>query len=250
MSKKISIKQFLMKSGKFEKVHDCLQSIKNGEISINNSTIKNPNFFFNPKNELVKLNSEKIKQVAKLYFLLNKPAGYLSQKYENEKTIYDIIENLNISKEQKQSLFAVGRLDKDTEGLIILTNDGKVSSLLMKPENKVAKRYHAVLEKPIMGDNLKLLEKGVIIEIDNLKHKTTKCKIKRVKKNEVYISITEGKKRQIRKMFESVENKVVYLKRVSIGGLQLGDLKEGELKQTTKEEIMEKMFQSNFPTLL
>jgi len=243
MSKKISLKQFLTKSGKFEKVHDCIQSIKGGEVSVNNSIIKNPNYFFNPKNALVKLNNEKIKTVAKLYFLLNKPAGYLSQKHESEKTIYDLIGKLDLSKEQVHSLFAVGRLDKETEGLMILTNDGKISSLMTKPESKVEKRYQAVLEKPITLDNIKLLEKGVIIEIDSMEYRTTKCKIKKTRENEVYISITEGKKRQIRKMFENIENKVVYLKRVSIGGLQLGNLKEGEIKKTTKEEIMEKLFQ-------
>ena len=243
MSKKTSLKQFLMKSGKFEKVYDCINSIRNGKVFLNNKVIKNPNYFFNPKNALVKIKGEKLKQVQKLYFLMNKPAGYLSQKSGNEKTIYDLLEKLNITKEAKQSLFAVGRLDKETEGLMILTNDGKISSLLMNPENKVAKKYHTILEKPVSNEHIKLLEKGVIIEIDGNKYKTTKCKIKKTGENEVYVSITEGKKRQIRKMFESIGNEVVYLKRVSIGGLQLGKLDAGEIKEMTKDGIMEKIQQ-------
>lgn len=241
MSKKISLKQFLMKSGRFGKVYDCVMAIRDGRVTINNKKITNPNYFFILKNPLVKFDNEKIKPVQKLYFLMNKPAGYLSQKHENEKTIYDLIEKTGISKESQQSLFAVGRLDKETEGLMIITNDGRLSDAIMQPESEIAKKYNAVLEKPITNEQIKLLEKETIIEIDGTNYKTTKCKIKKVKENEVYISITEGKKRQIIKMFETIGNKVVYLKRVSIGGLQLGKINVGEIKQITREEIIEKL---------
>ena len=241
MSKKISLKQFLMKSGKFDRVEGCIQLIRNGTVTINNKSITNPNYFFNPKSSVVKLNNEKIKQVSKLYFLLNKPSGCLSQKAESEKTIYDLLKKLNLSKEEIQSLFAVGRLDKDTEGLMIITNDGKLSDLIMNPKNEIIKKYYAALEKPADTSKIKMLEKGVDIEISEGRHKTKPCKIKIVSEKEVYISILEGKKRQIRKMFESVENNVISLKRVSIGGLQLGNLKEGEIKPITREEIMEKL---------
>ena len=229
-----------MKSGKFDKAYDCEKAIREGKATIDNKIIDNPNYFFNPKS-LVKVGNEKVRKVPKLYFLINKPAGYLSQKAEHEKTIYELISKLDIPQEHKKSLFAVGRLDKDTEGLMIITNDGQLSDMIMQPKREITKRYHAVLEKPINNENIRLLEKGVIIEIDDAKYKTTKCKIKKVKDNEIYISLTEGKKRQIRKMFEAVENNVVYLKRVSIGGLQLGKLNTGEIRQITKEEIMEKL---------
>jgi len=240
MSKKISLKQFLMKSGRFDRSYDCEKSIRDGKITVDKKIITNPNYFFSPK-LLVQIEGEKIKKTPKLYFLMNKPADFLSQKAENEKTIYDLIKKLNIPEEHKKSLFAVGRLDKGTEGLMIITNDGQLSDKVMQPGREIIKKYNVILEKPVTTDNIKLLEKGVIIEIDETKYKTTKCKIKKVKENEVYISITEGKKRQIRKMFESIENSVAYLKRVSIGGLQLGNLKEGEIKPITREEIMEKL---------
>ena len=232
-----------MKTGRFEKVYDCVQAIRNGKISINNKIITNPNYFLNPKNALVKLNNEKIKSVNNLYFILNKPAGYLSQKHENEKTVYDLLENLNLPKEQTYSLFAVGRLDKDTEGLMILTNDGNLSDNIIHPRNEIIKKYYAVLEKTIDTNKIRILEKGIEIIVDNARYKTKPCKIKIVDEKEAHISISEGKKRQIRKMFEMIENKIVYLKRISIGGLQLGKLNTGELKRITKEEIMEKLFQ-------
>ena len=240
MSKKISLKQFLMKSGRFDRSYDCEKSIRDGKVTVDKKIITNPNYFFSPKS-LVQIEGEKIKKTPKLYFLMNKPVDFLSQKEESEKTIYDLIEKLNIPEEHKKSLFAVGRLDKDTEGLMIITNDGQLSDKVMQPKREIIKKYKVILEKPITSENIKLLEKGVIIEIDDLKYKTTKCKIKKTGESEVYISITEGKKRQIRKMFESVENNVIYMKRVSIGGLQLGNLKEGELRQITREEIMEKL---------
>jgi len=243
MSKKVSLKQFLIKSGKFMRVQDCIEAIRNGNVEVNNKILVNPNHFFNPKKSLVRIGTEKIRKAPKLYFIINKPSGYLSQKAESEKTIYDLLNKLNISKEETQSLFAVGRLDKDTEGLMILTNDGEISDMTANPKSKTAKRYLAVLEKTINIAKLKILEKGVEIMADNEKYKTKPCKIKVAGENEVYILISEGKKRQIRKMFEVIGNKVVYLKRVSIGGLQLGNLKIGEIKQLTKEEIMEKLLQ-------
>ena len=241
MSKKISLKQFLMKSGKFSRVQECIEAIRNGNVAVNNEIIVNPNYFFNPKKSLVKIGNEKIRKIPKLYFLVNKPSGYLSQKAESEKTIYDLLKKLNISKEEAQSLFAVGRLDKDTEGLMIVTNDGRLPDKIMQPGNEIGKKYYAILEKPADKSRIKLLEKGAKIEIDGETCTTKPCKIKIVGEKEVYISVIEGKKRQIRKMFESIGNKVAYLKRVSIGGLQFGNLKVGEIKQITREEIMEKL---------
>ena len=241
MSKKISLKQFLMKSGRFEKAESCIDAVRNGSISINNKTIINPNYFFNPKNALVKLDNEKIKTVSKLYFIMNKPAGYLSQKADEEKTIYDLLKTMSMPKESAQSLHAVGRLDKDTEGLLLLTNDGKLSNLVMNPESEIIKKYYAILENPVDKVKIKELEKGIELEIEYKKYKTKPCKIKFVGEKEIYISISEGKKRQIRMMFESIGNKVAYLKRVSIAGLQLGKLNPGEIRQITREEIAEKL---------
>ena len=226
-----------MKTGRFDKVYDCLQSISSGKIKINDSTVLNPNYFFNSKKSVVKIDAVKIKSVKKLYFILNKPAGYLSQKSDNEKTIYDIIERLNISKEEKNSLFAVGRLDRDTEGLMILTNDGRLSNKIMNSENEIAKKYYALLEKPVDKNQIKKIEKGIEIEIDNDIYKTKPCKIKVTGEKEVYISVSEGRKRQIRKIFEKINNRVIYLKRLSIGGLQLDKLKVGELMEMKRDEM-------------
>ncbi|MBI2541577.1 rRNA pseudouridine synthase [Candidatus Woesearchaeota archaeon] len=243
MSKKISLKQFLMGSGKFDKVYDCIQAIKSGKVTIGKKTALNPNYFFNPKKDLVKINNEKIRKAPKLYFLMNKPAGYLCQKAENEKTIYNLLEKLDLPKPYIRSLSAVGRLDRETEGLLLITNDGKLSNIVMDPEDDLIKRYYAVLEHVVDINNMKLLEKGIQIDVEHERYKTKPCRIKVVGEKEVYISISEGKKRQIRKMFDAIGNKVVYLRRVSIGGLPIGNIKVGEIIKISREEIMEKLFQ-------
>ena len=241
MPKKISLKQFLMRTGKFEKSYDCINAIRSGKVTINNKTITIPNYFFNSKKSLIKFNNERLRMLSKFYFIMNKPAGYLSQKSPREKSIYDLLEKLNLPNENIKSLFAIGRLDKDTEGLLILTNDGRLVENIMRPENDVIKKYYATLENRVNINKTRLIEKGIQITSDNKSYKTKPSKIKVVGEKEVYISITEGKKRQIRNMFNAIGNKVVYLKRVSIGGLQLGNLKVGQIKQLTKKEIIEKL---------
>ena len=241
MSRKISLKQFLLKTGKFERADDCINTIRSGKAKVNGKVIINPSYFFNPEKSLVKLNNEKVKAIKKLYFILSKPAGYLSQKAGNEKTIYELIDRLDIPEEHKKSLFAAGRLDKDTEGLMIITNDGRLSDKMMQPGSEITKKYYAVLENPVDKNKAKMLGKGIEINLEHEKYRTKPCKIKVTGEKEVYITISEGKKRQIRKMFEAIGNKVAYLKRVSIGGMQLGDLKAGEFRQLTREEILEKL---------
>lgn len=241
MYKKKSLKQFLMRSSKFDKVHDCIQAIRKGRVTINNKTITNPNYFFNPKKSLVKLNNEKIKKVSNLYFLMNKPAGYICQKSSKEKSIYNILKKSEIDENLINSLFAVGRLDKETEGLLIITNEGELSNNIMNPTNKIIKKYYVKLEKPIDLEKIKKLEEGIEINLGNEIYKTKPCKIKKVREKEIYVSMFEGKKRQIRKMFDAIGNMVFYLRRVSIGGLQLGNLKSGEIKPVAREEIIEKL---------
>lgn len=237
MSKNISLKQFLARSGKFERSYDCISAIRDGKVTIDNQIVTHPNHFFNPKKSLVRLYGEKVKPLSKIYFLFNKPSGYLCQKSASERTVYDLLTKLNLPKESKQSLYTVGRLDKDTEGLLIMTNDGRLSNAITNPKNEIVKRYYAVLEKQIDPKKIKALEKGIEISIGRERYKTKSCKIRIVGEKNAYISISEGKKRQIKKMFDAVGNKVIYLRRISIGNIQLENLKIGEFKEISREEI-------------
>ena len=238
MSKKISLKQYLMKTGKFAKVSDAVAAIKECMVTLNGKTITIPNYFFNPDKELVKYNDEKVRRVPKLYFLMNKPAGYVCQKSEKEKTVYELLKG-KVDDGVLQSLFAVGRLDKDTEGLLIITNDGKFAEMIMHPDHEITKKYYAVLDRNVDPRKIRAMERGVVIEIEDGEYKTMPARIKIVNDKEVYISLREGKKRQIKRMFEAVGNNVVYLKRVSIAGISLGSLALGEIKPITREELMQ-----------
>ena len=236
-----------MKTGIFEKAHDCTIAARNGKITVDDKLIYNANYFVNPKKSIVKFKGEILRLVKRLYFALNKPADYICQKSKKEKSIYDLLESLNLPEELIKSLFAVGRLDKGTEGLIIITNDGKLSNLLLSPNKEITKEYYAVLQKTIDINKIKQLEYGIEINVDYKKYQTKPSKIKIVGEKESYISILEGKKRQIRKMFEAVGNKVVYLKRVSIGNLKLGNLESGEFKEISREEIYKSIMKNQFP---
>jgi 16S rRNA pseudouridine516 synthase len=238
---KISLLQFLMRSGKFKTSHEAERAIRNGKINVRKEAITNPKHFFDPKTDFVFVEGELIKKATPLYFLMNKPAGIICQKSREEESIFDHLHPLKLTPEQRLSLFVIGRLDKDTEGLLILTNDGKLSDSLMNPKNNIPKTYYAILNLPLGASQKAQLESGIKISTEDGMYTTKPCTIKKEGERTIYISITEGKKRQIRRMFEAIGNEVVHLKRISIGKLELGTLKNGEIQMTTKENIMKAM---------
>ena len=242
MPKKISLKQFLMKTGYFRNAEECVSAIRKKEVTLNGEAADNPNHYFNPKRYIVKFKNERLKPVKKMYFALNKPQGLICQKSKEEKSIYDLLESLKLPKPHTSSLFAVGRLDKDTEGLIVITNDGKLSDRLAKPERNISKKYLAELEKPITPEQISSMESGIEIIVDGKPYKTKPCAIKSIDGNKLEITIYEGKKRQIRKMLEAAGSSVALLTRIAIGGLELGDLKSGDFKELQREEIYKKLF--------
>ena len=167
------------------------------------------------------------------YIMLNKPKGYVTTTSDDKdrKTVMDLV------KFDKVRLFPVGRLDYDTEGLLILTNDGDLSYRLTHPNNEVGKTYILKIEGVIPPEKLNELKRGV--EIDGGKTKKSYVKVMNKVQNETRLEITifEGKNRQIRKMIESVGFEVKFLKRVSVGELRLGGLNRGEYRHLNKAEV-------------
>ncbi len=166
------------------------------------------------------------------YYMLNKPQGVVSATKDNiDTTVMDLLKGVNT-----RDMFPVGRLDKDTEGLLIITNDGELSHRLLSPRSHVDKCYLVQLMHSITADDIKSLSKGVDIGDDTL---TLPAKVEAIAADRIYLTITEGRYHQVKRMLEAVGNKVVYLKRVSFGPLELdSDLAPGQYRELDDSEII------------
>jgi len=242
---RLRLKQFLAKTGAFSKAHEITKAIKEG-IKVEDKIVRNPNFSIKSRHRVV-YNGKELKAInRKIYLILNKPSGYVSQKGKGIKSIYDIIDKIeSLTKEEKKTLFAVGRLDIYTEGLSILTNDGKLANKILQPKSSIKKTYFLILDKPLSMEHKTRIENGVDIKLkedsSTKYYRTKKSDIIMLQDDELKITITEGKKRQIRRMFKAFNYKIKYLKRVSIANLTIGKLMPGEYKALTEEEISRKL---------
>ncbi len=185
-------------------------------------------------NDNVTVNGKKVTLAKKYdYYVMNKPKGYICSVKDDKgrKTVMDLLPQL------KSRVFPVGRLDYDTEGLLLLTNDGELTYKLTHPKNEVPKTYLVKTEKPVTDEQLSKLRSGVVI--DGVKTKKCSVRIVETGKNftKLHVIITEGRNRQVRKMFEAVGNSVDFLKRIKIGDFTLRGLDRGEVRKLTKEEI-------------
>lgn len=189
------------------------------------------------ENDIVKIDEKEISpEEKKIYIILNKPAGYISAVTDDRgrKTVVDLIEGIDLR------IFPVGRLDFDTEGIMILTNDGDLANQIIHPSNQIRKKYYVRLDGNLTEENIEHLESGVDIG----GYTTGYAKIERVHneiKNECYITIEEGKNRQVRRMFETQKLSVIYLKRVSIGELTLGSMRAGEFEFLSSDELKKRI---------
>ena len=208
--------------------------IKDGVVKINGK-ICEPGDDVEVGSDSVTVNGRPVNVVKKFdYYMMNKPKGYVCTVKDDKgrKTVMDLLPN------NAKRLFPIGRLDYDTEGLLILTNDGDLTFRLTHPKNEVPKTYLVKTEKPVSDEDLAKLRAGVYI--DGVK--TNKCNVKLIEttKNggsKLHITITEGRNRQVRKMFEAVNNCVDFLKRIKIGDLTLTGLDRGEVRQLSAREI-------------
>ena len=166
------------------------------------------------------------------YYMLNKPQGVVSATKDNiDTTVMDLLKDVNT-----RDMFPVGRLDKDTEGLLIITNDGELSHRLLSPRSHVDKCYLVQLMHSITADDIKSLSKGVDIGDDTL---TLPAKVEAIAADRIYLTITEGRYHQVKRMLEAVGNKVVFLKRVSFGPLELdSDLAPRQYRELDDSEII------------
>ena len=207
--------------------------ILKGLVKVNNKVVYELGTKVNP-NDLIEVNGYIIKNENKVYYLLNKPRGVITSTSDDKgrKTVVDLI-NTNIR------IYPVGRLDYDTTGAIILTNDGELANLIMHPKSQIDKVYIAKIDGLIGKKQLQMLEKGVFI--DGIKTSKAKARIKSYDKKKdtsiVELTIHEGRNHQVKKMFDSLGYKVLKLKRERIAFLDVNDLKSGEYRILNSKEV-------------
>lgn len=232
--KKIRLQKYLAKQG-INSRRKCEKMILDGFIKVNNSVVTKLGTCIDPLNDIVEINNIKItKSIDNIYILLNKPRGYLCTHGDpfGRPTIYDLIKNV------ETRINYAGRLDYLSEGLILLTNDGDLIFRLTHPKNKVEKLYIVKVKGFPEINDLTKFEKGIALSSTFI---TSPCKATILAKDKnsttLKVSIREGKKRQIRRMFLHLGFSVIRLKRIKIGPLSLGNLKTGHYRYLDSEEI-------------
>lgn len=208
--------------------------VRKGKVSVNGEIIKKPEIKINEDEDVVLLDGEEIKYNRYEYFMLNKPDGYVSATTDrNEKTVLDLLK----AEDRRKDLFPVGRLDKDTEGLLVISNDGEMAHKILSPKNHIAKTYYVKVNGRIENEHIEIFEKGIDIGEKNITKPGILKIIKSGDISEAELTIYEGKFHQVKRMFEVVGMKVVYLKRIKMGTLGLDEtLKPGEYRRLTLEE--------------
>ena len=189
------------------------QLLKKGSVKVNQNIVKLPKLHVNPNSDEIMVNDEVVSYIDKVYIMLNKPKGYISAtEDELHPTITDLIPeyaHLNI--------FPVGRLDKDTEGLLLVTNDGQFNHEVMNPNKHVSKTYEVYSKHPITQFDIDKFKSGIELSDGKLKPAI----LKKVDNYVSHVTIYEGKYHQVKRMFHSIENEVLELKRIKIAQLEL-----------------------------
>jgi len=207
--------------------------IVKGEVMVNGKVVKELGIKVSNNDEIV-IKGIKLEKEEKEYYLLNKPRGTVSTTDDefNRENICDLIET-------KARIFPVGRLDYDTTGLIILTNDGELANLLSHPSNEIPKTYLAKIKGILSMEDIIKLKKGIVI--DNVKVKITKIKIKKrdVEKNTsmIELTISEGRNHIVKRIFEFLRYDVIKLTRIGYAFLDLSNLKSGEYRVLNPKEV-------------
>ena len=221
--------KFIVESGLATRT-EVAKAARSGAITVNGNVVRKAGQHIDPTADEIKYCGKVVIYREFTYVMLNKPTGYVSSTDDDKSpTVLTLLP----AELQKIGLFPCGRLDKNTLGLMILTNNGPLSHKLLAPKNHVSKKYRFTVKFPISDDDVSALESGVDIG----GYVTAPCKVEMVGEKEGYITLTEGKYHQIKLMAEAVHNQITYLERVTFGPITLDeDLERGQWRHLTEEE--------------
>ena len=216
---------------------EMIAAMKLGRVKVNNRTIQDPRYLIDPDVDTVMLGKKVVKAITpRVYLMLHKPTGVITTNRDPQgrKTVFDLIKDPNLDKVR---LFAVGRLDEDTSGLLVLTNDGALTYRLTHPKFEHPKEYEVTVSRQLTDRQIRQFNRGILLEDG----KTSPAQIVQVEgqqKVTYRLTIHEGRKRQVRRMFEHLGNPVITLKRIRMGQLWLDPkLKPGHWRQMTDLEV-------------
>lgn len=209
--------------------------IKHGLIKVDGEVVKKSSIHVNPYESIIEINGEIVEYREKIYIMMNKPKGVISATYDNRhNTVIDLLEEKYLS----FNPFPMGRLDIDTEGLLIITNDGKLSHDILSPKKHIPKTYYAHIRGEVKEEDVEAFKEGIILDDD---YKTLGSLLEIEESGEVSkinLTIFEGKFHQVKRMFEARNKKVLYLKRIAMGRLRLDDnLELGEYRELSDQEL-------------
>lgn len=210
---------------------EAKNAVKKGQIAVNGQVQKAADFKVEENTDTVTFQGRPLSYAAFHYYILHKPAGVITATEDKkESTVMDILRE-----EKVKNLFPVGRLDKDTEGLLLITDDGELAHNLLSPKKHVDKEYLVKVRDSISEEDCRKLSEGVDIGDEK---PTAPAKVERVAEKEILLTIREGRFHQVKRMLQAVGNEVLYLKRLSMGSLRLPkDLEKGAYRPLSEEEI-------------
>lgn len=209
--------------------------LKQKAVTVDGAYVKDAALHVDPEKQEVSVFGERVNYTEFVYFMMNKPPGVISATEDlRDETVIDLLEPLH----QHFQPFPVGRLDKDTEGLLLLTNDGSLAHNLLSPKKHVPKVYYAQIEGIVTEEDCDKFAQGVELDDGYVTKPGELIILKSAPQSEIELTIQEGKFHQVKRMFEAVGKRVTYLKRLSMGNLKLDDsLKLGEYRELTAEEL-------------
>lgn len=206
----------------------CESLIFDGHVKVNGSVVLIPQTPVDDRDQILVDDKPISKKEAKVYYILNKPAGYIcsAKRTPSSKIVLDLFEG------ETKRLFTIGRLDKDTEGLLLVTNDGHFANKVMHPSSNITKEYLVKTDQDLTAEHLMAISNGTLVEGVFVKP----VRVTKVRKGTVKVVISEGKKREVRLLLQAAGLKIDSLTRIRIGGLQLGVLPLGAWREMTENE--------------
>lgn len=235
---KIRLDKYLADMGKGTR-SEVKKAISKGLVRVNNVIVKKPETKLDTDSDHVLFDGVLVGYAQHEYYMLNKPAGVISATEDKrEKTVIDLI-----IERKRKDLFPVGRLDRDTEGLLLISNDGELAHRLLSPSKHVDKVYYAKIDGEVTIEDVEAFQQGVDIGEEKLTRPAKLRVLKSGTQSEIELTICEGKFHQVKRMFQAVGKEVVYLKRLQMGTLILDEsLKLGEYRELTEQEIADLCF--------